>query len=77
MTCCLSDTSSSSSFLSTFVTILVLSFGSGAGTETVTCSELEGAKSVVAVGALDGSAEAMLFVDFGFHSLFGAPETTF
>jgi hypothetical protein len=51
----------------------MLSFGSGAGTETVTCSELEVAKSVVAVGTLDGSAEAMLFVDFGFHSLFGAP----
>lgn len=77
MTCCLSNTSSSSSFLSTFVTIIVLSFGSGAGTETVACSELEDAESVLTAGVLDGSAAAMLFVDFGFHSLFGAPETTF
>jgi hypothetical protein len=77
MTCCLSDTSSSSRFLSTSVTILKLSFASGAGTETVACSELEDTESALAAVVLDGSAGAMLFVDFGFHSLLGAPETTF
>jgi hypothetical protein len=76
-TCCLFDTSSSSSFLSTSVTMLTLSSGLGAGTETVTCSELDDTESALAAGVLDDSAGAMMFVDFGFHSLLGAPETTF